>query len=114
MSPAVSDPARADPGYALAVFWRARPGQAEAVAALLRELAERVMTEPGALAFNVHRDRSDDHAFVLYELYRSEAAFHTHRETAHFKTLVLEKAVPMLERRDLHHLVPMFALPAEA
>ena len=112
MSHDFSDQAPADAGYALVVFWRARPGQVDAVAALLRELAASVMTEPGAVAFNVHRDPADDHAFVLYELYRSEAAFQAHRATTHFKTLVLEKAVPLLERRDLHHLAPMFELPS--
>lgn len=108
MSPDFSeDAASVDAGYALVVFWRAKPGQVEAVEALLRELAASVMTEPGALAFRVHRDRDDDHTFVLYELYRSEAAFQAHRDTKHFKMLVLERAVPLLERRDLHHLSPM-------
>lgn len=104
--------ATGDKGYALVVFWHAKPGNADVVAKILVELAERTMTEPGAISFRVHRDTSNDHAFVLYELYRNEDAFKAHRASEHFRQLVLETAVPLLERRDLNFSVPMFDLPA--
>jgi quinol monooxygenase YgiN len=100
-----------EPGYALVVFWRARLGCANAVRDLLLTLAQQVLNEPGALSFRVHQDSADDHAFVLYELYRSEGAFRDHRASAHFQSLVLEQAVPLLERRDLYYINPLFPLP---
>ncbi|MGB6862228.1 MAG: antibiotic biosynthesis monooxygenase [Pseudolabrys sp.] len=38
--------------------------------------------------------------FLLYEQYANEQAFLDHQQTQHFKTLVLERAVPLLERRE--------------
>ena len=43
--------------------------------------------EPGCLRFDVHRSTEDPHRFILYEIYRDEAAFYEeHRSTAHYRT----------------------------
>ena len=46
------------------------------------------------------RSNDDPYEFLLYEQYESEQAFRDHQQTPHFKRLVLERAVPMLARRD--------------
>ena len=48
-----------------------------------------------------HRAKDDPNDILLYEIYKSEAAFNTHRETEHFKTLVLGEAVPLLAFREV-------------
>jgi quinol monooxygenase YgiN len=52
------------------------------------------------LQFIVNRSMDDPSEFLLYEQYASEQAFRDHQQTAHFKRLVLEQAVPLLARRE--------------
>jgi quinol monooxygenase YgiN len=75
------------------------PGNEEAVLALLRELAAAARTEPGNLAFEVAALVGDPRQVVLLERYVSRAAFEDHRTTPHFKRLVLEQIVPLLDSR---------------
>ena len=42
--------------------------------------------EPGILRFDVAQDRDDPTRFVLFEVYRTEAAIAAHKETAHYLT----------------------------
>jgi len=81
--------------------WRPRKGEIAKIEEILRELAKEIRQEPGNLLFTVHRSRDDPSEFLLYEQYVSEQAFLEHRQTSHFKTLVLERAVPLLERREI-------------
>jgi len=86
--------------HVIVAYWRPRDGQSERTEAILRELATEVRREPGNLQFVVHRSCNDPNEFMLYEQYKSEQAFLDHQRTPHFKTLVLERAVPLLERRE--------------
>jgi (4S)-4-hydroxy-5-phosphonooxypentane-2,3-dione isomerase len=88
--------------HAIVARWRPRDGEVEKIEAILRELAKESGREPGNLQFTVNRSRDDPKEFLLYEQYVSEQAFLDHRQTPHFKTLVLEQAVPLLERREIH------------
>lgn len=86
--------------HVVAAYWRPRDGQVEKIEAILRELAQKVRQEPGNLMFVVNRSHDNPNEFLLYEQYKSEQAFLDHQQTPHFKTLVLERAVPILERRE--------------
>lgn len=87
--------------HVVVAHWRAREGETAKVEAILRALAAEIRKEPGNVLFLVNRQLTDPNAFVLYEQYKDERSFLEHRQTAHFKTLVLEKAVPLLARRDI-------------
>jgi quinol monooxygenase YgiN len=88
--------------HVIVAHWRPRDGQVEKIEGILRELAKEIRQEPGNVQFTVNRSRDDPNEFLLYEQYKSEQAFLDHRQTPHFKTLVLERAVPLLERREIH------------
>jgi quinol monooxygenase YgiN len=88
--------------HGIVARWRPRDGQIEKIEAILRELAKEVRREPGNVQFIVNRSLDDPNDFLLYEQYVNEQAFLDHRQTPHFKTLVLEQAVPLLERREIH------------
>jgi quinol monooxygenase YgiN len=62
---------------------RALPGQEDAVAALLRDLAGHVRAEPGCLRFVVYRLARDSAAFHVEETYRDQAAFEAHISMDH-------------------------------
>lgn len=87
--------------YVVAAHWRARPGERAKIELLLRQLKEAVRTEPGNLGFVVHSSREDADEFLLYETYKDEAAFLEHRETEHFKKIVISEALPRLQRREI-------------
>ena len=88
--------------HVIVARWRSRDGQIEKIEAILRALTKEIRREPGNLQFIVNRSHDDPNEFLLYEQYVSEQAFLDHRQTPHFKTLVLEQAVPLLERREIH------------
>ncbi|MFY9599664.1 MAG: putative quinol monooxygenase [Pseudolabrys sp.] len=88
--------------HVIVARWRPRDGQIEKIETILRALTKEIRREPGNLQFIVNRSHDDPNEFLLYEQYVSEQAFLDHRQTPHFKTLVLEQAVPLLERREIH------------
>ena len=87
--------------YVLAVNWRAREGEEENVANLLRTMRPLCQGpgEPGCLVYEVSRSIDDPRDFFLYEVYVDEAAFQAHQETDYFRQNVLTEALPRLESR---------------
>jgi quinol monooxygenase YgiN len=86
--------------HVVVAYWRPRAGQTDKIEEILRELATKVSQEPGNLMFVVNRQIENPNEFLLYEQYKNEQAFLDHQQTPHFKALVLERAVPLLERRE--------------
>ncbi|MGH8437249.1 MAG: putative quinol monooxygenase [Pseudomonas sp.] len=71
--------------YCLILKTQLKPNSFEAFMAAMRvNAAASVRDEPGCLAFDVLRDRSDPDLLYLYEVYTDEAAFEAHLLTAHF------------------------------
>ncbi len=84
----------------LAVTWRAQDRREAEVAEILAQLAPASRAEPGVVTFLVHRSPTDARDFFLYEQYRDQQAFDAHFESAHFRSLVLGRAVPLLAQRS--------------
>lgn len=74
-------------------------GMRDAVLAILPKLIEASRKEPGNLAFEAYFKMDDPRSYVLLERYTSRAAFAAHRETPHFKELMLGQILPKLESR---------------
>ena len=74
-------------------------GMRDAVLAILPRLIEASRKEPGNLAFEAYLKLDDPRSYVLLEWYSSRAAFAAHRETPHFKELMLGQILPKLESR---------------
>ncbi|MGY4772528.1 putative quinol monooxygenase [Kribbella sp. CWNU-51] len=64
-------------------------------------MIEAARSEPGNISFVAYRQLDDDRSYVLLERYTSPEAFAAHRETDHFKELVLGQIVPWLDDRVL-------------
>lgn len=86
--------------YIIVARWRPRSGETQKIEEILRELVSKTREEPGVLQFVAHRSEDDPNEFLLYEQYVSAQAFREHQQTAHFKELVLERAVPLLAQRQ--------------
>jgi quinol monooxygenase YgiN len=76
----------------------------EHVLGLLRELAAASRREPGNISFDIFGNVDDPTRIVLLERYRSREAFAAHRETEHFRDLVLAQIVPLLTERTVEEL----------
>ena len=81
-------------------FWEAKPGEADAVADILRQFSPRAQKDAGVELFVVHQSRSEPSKFFFYEVFDDNAAFEAHQTTPHFKSLIAEKALPKLAKRE--------------
>lgn len=87
-------------GLVVTAFWEAKPGEAAAVLAIVREYLPQAQREPWVLAFQIHRSIAEPDKFFFYEVFRDEAGFASHQETPHFKALIVGQALPKLVRRE--------------
>jgi quinol monooxygenase YgiN len=74
-------------------------GNEDQVYALLPKLIAGARSEPGNLAFDAYSALGDSSNYVLLERYTSREAFAEHRETVHFKEIMLGKILPLLANR---------------
>jgi quinol monooxygenase YgiN len=74
-------------------------GMRDAVFAILPKLIEASRKEAGNLAFEAYLNLDNPRSYVLLERYTSCAAFAAHRDSSHFKELMLGQILPKLESR---------------
>lgn len=53
---------------------------------LLVEASQTYLKDDGTLEWHVHQDKKDPQNFLIYELYREDAALDTHRANPFYKT----------------------------
>jgi len=87
-------------GLLVVAQWEAREGQADRVADILSRFIPEAQSEPGAKLFLISQAKDNPAQFLFYELFRDEAAFKAHQDSAHFRTYIAEQAVPLLARRE--------------
>ncbi|MGW3635477.1 putative quinol monooxygenase [Streptomyces sp. NPDC005122] len=91
----------ARPGEVVVIArWSPRAGESESIAAVLPELIRGSRAEPGCLGYQIYRpDGAANGDLVLVERYADQTALDAHRDSAHFRDLVLERVVPLLADR---------------
>lgn len=87
-------------GLLVVAQWEAKEGEAERVAEILRGFLPEAQSEPGVKLFLISRARENSAQFLFYELFRDEAAFKAHQDSAHFKTYITGQALPLLAKRE--------------
>jgi len=85
--------------YVVAATYRAKAGEEDRIAAILKAAARLSRDEPGCLLYEIHSSTEDSRTFFLYEQYLDEGAYRAHQATEHFQRLILGEAIPRLERR---------------
>ena len=83
----------------LVVNIRIKPENVDKFMAELNANAKAARTEAGCKQFDVLVDKDDPTKVMLYEIYRDDAAFESHQQTAAFKHY-LANAVPLLASRE--------------
>ena len=85
----------------LVAKYTAKAGKGDTVAEALTRMAPLVKAgEPGCLVYHANRSTDNPDFFLLYEIYRDQAALAAHRETPHFKSIIEGTVIPMLEKRE--------------
>ena len=85
---------------AFTVTWEVREGEVEAAAAIIARFAPEARKEPGLEFLSVNQSATDPRQFLFFEIFKDAAAFEVHQETPHFKTMILEDALPRLSKRE--------------
>jgi quinol monooxygenase YgiN len=85
--------------YVVTATWRAKEGEEETIARILRRIVPIFRAEPACRQFVAHRSVDDPRTFFLYEQYDDEAGFQAHAASETVQTEVLGDAVPRLEDR---------------
>ncbi len=89
-----------DGGLLVVAQWEAKEGQADRIADILSRFLPEAQREPGTKLFLISRSTDNPMQFLFYELFRDEAAFKAHQESAHFKTYIAGQALPLLANRE--------------
>jgi quinol monooxygenase YgiN len=89
-----------DGGLLVVAQWEAKDGQADKVAEILHRFLPQAQSDPGAKLFLISRGKENPAQFLFYELFRDEAAFTAHQESAYFKTYIAGEALPLLSKRE--------------
>ena len=80
---------------------------ADKAESLFRELREASVKEPGVVRFDVARSTDAPNVFALWEVYRDKGAFEAHRESEHFKRLVVNGIRPLAQQRNAVNAAPI-------
>ena len=89
-----------DGRLAFTVTWEAREGEAAAAADIIARFAPEARKEPGLELLMVNQCATNPAQFLFYEVFRDAAAFEAHQQTPHFRTMILEQALPRLAKRE--------------
>jgi quinol monooxygenase YgiN len=81
-------------------FWQVNPGEAAAIAGLLKDFLPKAQQEPGVKQFQIHQNAAKPEEFFFYEVFAGEAAFAEHQQTRHFKDIIVGQAIPKLAKRE--------------
>ncbi|NMM48292.1 putative quinol monooxygenase [Marinigracilibium pacificum] len=81
--------------------WKVKEGSLETVLNLIQELKIKSENEEGNLFYNAHQSIEDKNVIILHEAYLGQNAIESHKNSEHFKSLVLEQIVPLLEERKV-------------
>lgn len=84
--------------------WQPVDGKLGEVLALLAEMRPRTLAEAGCLGYEIYRGVDGPHNLLLLEHYRDEAALEAHRQSEHYQSLVVNRALPLLAQRQVELL----------
>ncbi|MER7499011.1 putative quinol monooxygenase [Nonomuraea pusilla] len=93
--------------YVVQAVWTAREGEEDAVAGILRALTPLSRAEPGNLSYEAHVCADDPRRFMIFERYADEAAFAAHRDSEHFRRLVVGDCLARLASREVTAYRPL-------
>ena len=86
--------------FVLVVRMKAKPGNEERAAELMKELAVETNREPGCELYIPCRDPEDHASVIFYEQYVDRAAFEAHAASEHYERLAAGELFGLMESRE--------------
>lgn len=81
--------------------WQVKEGKLDGVMQIIKEATQKSTQEDGNLFYKLHQSKSDENTLILFEGYEDESAVEIHRNSEHYKSLVVEQIIPLLENREV-------------
>ncbi len=69
----------------LTAIFKAAEGKGDEFEQEFKKLAPKVLKDPGAITYVIHRAVDDPNKFLVYEQYENQDALKYHQQTEHFK-----------------------------
>lgn len=86
--------------------WRMAPEAVPEVLALVADLREQSLAEPGNQGYEAFQSAGEPGELLLLERYADQAAIEAHRASAHYQALVVRRILPLLSGRQVELLRP--------
>lgn len=87
--------------------WETTDDALSEVLAHIAALQPRSLAEPGCLGYEVLQSIDQPNSLTLIETYRDSAALDAHRDSTHYRELVIGRILPLLSDRAVaitHHV----------
>jgi (4S)-4-hydroxy-5-phosphonooxypentane-2,3-dione isomerase len=91
----------------LAVTWMAKATREAETVAALAKLTEESRKEPGCVTYQVHRHKTEQRRFFIYEQYKDDAALEAHRASPHFLRYAKKELPKIADRVEGHLFEPL-------
>ncbi|SDH23794.1 MULTISPECIES: putative quinol monooxygenase [unclassified Duganella] len=91
-------------GITVVARWQPVDGKLGEVLAIVAEMRPKSLAEAGCLGYEAYRGVDQPHSVLLLEHYRDEAALEAHRQSEHYQSLVIGRALPLLADRQVEIL----------
>ena len=82
------------------VTWEVRAGEIEKAEAIIARFLPLAREEPGLEHLSINQRADDRSKFLFFEVFTDQAAFEAHQQTPHFRTMILQQALPLLTHRE--------------
>jgi quinol monooxygenase YgiN len=84
--------------------WQPVDGKLGDVLAIVAEMRPKSLAEPGCLGYQAYQGIDSPDSLLLLEHYRDEAALEAHKQSEHYQSLVVGRALPLLAERQVEVL----------
>ena len=86
----------------LIVKWKIRETETAEILKLLPALAEKTRNEKGNILYVVYQSESNPNELILHERYVDANAVEAHKNSEHYREIVVNSILPHLEEREVH------------
>ncbi|MFN6498058.1 MAG: putative quinol monooxygenase [Nostoc sp. DedQUE01] len=83
------------------VKWKLKESEVSRILKMLPELAEKTRNEEGNISYTIYQSESDPRELILHEHYVDDNAAETHKQSQHYKRIVVNEIIPHLEVREV-------------
>jgi len=89
-------------------FWRIKESEAEKIFHLLPDLVNKTRGEAGNISYVIYQAEGNPCDLILHEEYINAEAVEAHKNSDHYKQIVVDQILPHLELRDVQLVTRLF------